>query len=193
MTSKSSIYHPIRYSGIIGTLMLLAFLAYGFGRELFDAELSWIKSLGAILILANSAIVLAIGILFRKTLSLYAPFVANLYLSTRIFEAVALGSIVLDLQVVELDFGYFIGMVVLGLGSIPMCLTLFQAKLSPAWLALWGVVGYAIFAVSFLLQILAMDWSIYLLIPAALWEIVFAIWLIRRGKSTQPGKTPQVA
>ena len=181
MGSNSTSYNPIRFSGVIGTLMLLAFLAYGMGRQFFDSEQVLIKSSGALLILTNSAIVIAIGILFRKTLLAFAPFVANLYLSTRVFEGIALGSIVFTsaLGVLSLDVGYFIGMIVLGLGSIPMCITLIKFRLSPSWLAIWGIGGYAVFTIAFILQWVGMDWGIYLIIPAGLWEVVFATWLIR--------------
>jgi prolipoprotein diacylglyceryltransferase len=56
---------------IIGIFFLLAFLAYGIGRQLFESADKPEKYLGALLILANSAMVLFIGILLRKTLTRY--------------------------------------------------------------------------------------------------------------------------
>lgn len=53
----------------IGSFFLLAFLAYGFGRHLFESTNSTEKHLGVLLIIANSVMVLSIGILFRKTLN----------------------------------------------------------------------------------------------------------------------------
>jgi hypothetical protein len=56
-----------------------------------------------------------IGILFRKTLNQYNALVGNIYLYTRVFEALALASIVLTLFLkvnISDDLGYFLGMLV---------------------------------------------------------------------------------
>src|SRR5690606_22971522 len=118
--NKTEIYQ----ARIIGSLFLLAFLAYGFGRHFFESQIIFEKYLGSALITANSIVVLFIGILFRRTLKEYNVLVANMYLFTRIFDAVALASIVLNLIPninVSADNGYFLAMLILGLGSIPMC------------------------------------------------------------------------
>lgn len=165
----------------IGAFFLLAFLAYGFGRYLFESTDNTEKYLGAILIITNSVMVLFIGILFRKTLNRYNSLVGNIYLYTRVFEALALASLVLKLFLkgnISDDLGYFLAMLVLGLGSIPMCLTLHKHKISPSWLAIWGSVGYAIFSFGFLMELFGKEWSMYLLGLSGLWEITFAIWLI---------------
>ncbi len=171
----------------IGSFFLLAFLAYGFGRYLFENTSNSEKYLGALLIIANSVMVLFIGILFRKTLNRYNSLVGNIYLYTRVFEALALSSLVLTLFLkgnISDDFGYFLAMLVLGLGSIPMCLTLQKHKIAPSWLAIWGAVGYAIFSFGFLMELFGKQWSMYLLGLTALWEITFAIWLIIYGQQS---------
>lgn len=165
---------------IIGIFFLLAFLAYGIGSQLFESINDHEKYLGALLIIANSVMVLFIGILLRKTLKLYNPTVGNIYLFTRIFEALALSTILLQSNISG-DSGYFLAMLVLGIGSIPMCLTLFKHKISPPWLAIWGAIGYAIFAFGFLMELFGKGWSSYLLAPGGLWEVTFAIWLIIHG------------
>ncbi len=169
---------------VIGSFFLLAFIAYGFGRHLFESGNVSEKYLGSVLIVTNSFMVLFIGILFRKTLQQYSVLVGNIYLFTRVFEATALASIVLNLIPsisVSYNYGYSIAMLVLGLGSIPMCLTLFRQKLSPSWLAIWGMVGYAVFAFGFLMEFFGKEWSLYLLGLGGLWEITFALWLIIKG------------
>lgn len=169
----------------IGSFFLLAFLAYGYGRYLFESTNNAEKYSGALLIIANSVMVLFIGILFRKTLNRYNSLVGNIYLYTRVFEALALASLVLTLFLkgnISDDLGYFLAMLVLGLGSIPMCLTLHKHKIAPSWLAIWGAVGYALFSFGFLMDLFGKEWSMYLLGPAALWEITFAIWLIINGR-----------
>ncbi|MBX2962739.1 MAG: DUF4386 domain-containing protein [Cyclobacteriaceae bacterium] len=168
----------------IGSFFLLAFLAYGFGRHLFDSEVNSENYIGALLIIINSIMVLFIGILFRQTLQKYNALVGNIYLFTRVFESIALASIVLNVMPtvrVSEDYGYFLAMLILGLGSIPMCFTLYKHKISPSWLAIWGITGYGIFSFGFLMELFEREWSMYLLILAALWEITFAIWLITKG------------
>jgi Domain of unknown function (DUF4386) len=173
----------IKNAKIIGSFFLLAFVAYGFGRYYFESNAIPTKYVGSILILLNSIMVLFIGILFRKTLKQYNATVGNIYLFSRIFEAIALASLVLNyfLKInISDDFGYFLAMLVLGLGSIPMCFTLYKHQISPSWLALWGVIGYSIFAFGFLMELFGKEWSMYLVILAGLWEITFALWLITR-------------
>jgi hypothetical protein len=70
-----------------------------------------------------------------------------------------------------------------------MCLTLLKHTISPAWLALWGVIGYAIFSFGFLMELFGRVWSMYLLIPGGLWEIIFAIWLITNGGTGRKTRT----
>ena len=165
---------------IIGIFFLLAFLAYGLGTQLFGSTNNPEKYLGALLIIVNSVIVLFIGILLRKTLKLYNPTVGNIYLFTRIFEALALLLIFVNINGTN-DLGYVLAMLVLGIGSIPMCLTLLKHKITPSWLAIWGVVGYALVAFGFLMELFGKEWSIYLLALGGLWEVTFGIWLIVRG------------
>ena len=170
---------------LIGAFFLLAFLAYGIGRQLFESTDDPEKYIGASLIIANSVMVLCIGILLRKTLKLYNPTVGNIYLFTRIFEALALSTILLNGNVSN-DLGYFLAMLVLGIGSIPMCLTLLKHKITPSWLAIWGATGYAVFAFGFLLELFGKEWSSYFLAPGGLWEVTFAIWLIVRSQNVKP-------
>jgi hypothetical protein len=165
----------------IGILFLLAFLAYGFGSQLFGSANNSEKFAGALLIAANSVVVLLIGILLRKTLKRYNSVVGNLYLFTRIFEALALSSIIFLKVNLSEDLGYVLGMLVLGIGSIPMCLILHKHKIAPSWLAIWGAIGYALFAFGFLMELFGKTWSMYLLGLGGLWEVTFAIWLIVSG------------
>ena len=178
--NKTEIYQ----ARVIGSFFLLAFLAYGLGRHFFESQIISEKYLGSTLIITNSIMVIFIGILFRKTLKEYNILVANIYLFTRIFEAVALASIVLSLIPnfnISEDNGYFLAMLILGLGSIPMCWTLYKQAITPSWLAIWGLIGYAVFAFGFLVEFFGKEWSMYLLALGGLWEIIFAIWLIVKG------------
>ena len=137
--NKSKHLIQIRQARIIGTFFLLAFLLYGIGRNQFEGEQLVQKYIGASLIVSNSIVVLLIGIFLRRTLLKYNPIVGNSYLFSRVVEAIALMSIVLNLIPeisISMDYGYFIAMIVLGLGSIPMCYTLYKNKLIPVWLGI---------------------------------------------------------
>ena len=182
MNNSTKIYK----SNWIGIFFLLAFIAYGFGRSLFERENTIDQYIGATLILLNTIMVLFIGVWFKKTLRQYNEMVGNIYFLTRVFEAIALGSIILNLITtinVSNDLGYFLAMVVLGIGSIPMYILLYKHKIVPKWLAIWGVTGYVIFAFGFIMELIGKNWSMYLLGLAALWEITFAIWLIIKGEN----------
>ena len=168
----------------IGAFFLLAFLAYGIGRNLLESAITSEKYIGAMLIIANSIMVLFIGLYLRKTLMNYSVLAGNIYLFTRAFESIALASLVLKLiPVVQISdsYGYFPAMLVLGLGSISMCYTLYKYKISPSWLAIWGIIGYSAFTFGFLMELFGKQWSMYFLAPGALWEITFAVWLIVKG------------
>ena len=124
-------YVKIQKARIIGSFFLLAFLLYGIGRNIFESEILAEKYTGALLIIANSIIVLLIGIFLRKTIQKHNVLIGNIYLFSRVFEAIALASIVLNIIPsvnVALDYGYFLGMIVLGIGSIPMCFLLLKYK-----------------------------------------------------------------
>ncbi len=170
---------------LIGAFFLLAFIAYGLGSQLFESTNNPEKYAGASLIIANSIMVLFIGILLRKTLIRYNYLVGDIYLLTRLFEALALSSSVVVTTFLKVnlsdDFGYYLAMLVLGIGSIPMCLILYKHKIAPSWLAVWGAIGYAVFAFGFLMELFGKEWSMYLLAPGGLWEVTFAIWLMVRG------------
>ena len=187
MTKPKTHSNNIFAARTIGAFFILAFLAYGLGRHLFESANSIEKYLGASLIAANSIMVFFIGILFSKTLRRYNPFIANVYLGTRLFEALALGSLILNLFLktpISEDLGYFFAMFVLGLGSIPMCLTLAKHKIAPNYLAIWGVLGYAVFSFGFLMELFGKAWSMYFLGLGGLWEISFAVWLMFYGSKS---------
>lgn len=169
---------------IIGTFFLMAFLLYGIGRQLFEGEVLTQKYIGASLILMNSIVVLLIGIFLRKTIIKFNVLAGNTYLFSRIIEAIGLVSIVWNLLPelsISMDDGYFIAMLSLGIGSIPMCYIFYKHQLLPQWLAIWGIIGYTLLAFGFLMELFGKEWSMYLLILGGLWEIVFAIYLIRKG------------
>ena len=168
---------------IIGLLFLGAFLCYGIGRNLFESQNNSEQIIGGVLIILNSIIVIYIGILLRETIKAFDSHIANTYLFTRIIEALALSSILLILVPtinMSYDLGYHIAMLALGIGSIPMCYVLYQNNLVANWLAIWGIIGYSLLSLGFLMELFGYEWSMYMLVIGGIWEITFAIRLITR-------------
>jgi len=195
---------------VAGMLFLGAFLAYGIGTSMVaplidapDATALLLKQrgqliIGCALMLSNSAIVIAIGLLLKASLAQAHARTANTYVTARVIEglALAVGSIALMSLAFSGDslslfhvasakranfIGYQAGMLSLGLGSLPFCLLLLRQRFVPGWLALWGLAGYAIFATGALLELLGLQYGIALSVPGGLFELVFGIWLIIRG------------
>ena len=168
---------------IIGLLFIGAFLCYGIGRNFFESQNNSEQLTGSFLIIINSIFVIYIGIFLRKTIKSYHSLVANTYLFTRIIEALALSSILMNLiSTVNISYnlGYHIAMLSLGIGSIPMCYVLYNNNIVANWLAIWGITGYSLLSLGFLMELFGIKWSMYLLIIGGLWEITFAIRLIAR-------------
>ncbi len=171
----------------IGILFLAAFLLYGVGTM-------WATrgavGAGFVLMIGNSVAVLLIGVLMHPVIAPHAPGVAVLYLFTRVAEALLLGAgaVILLADAGGADgngrngFAYHAGMIVLGLGSLPFCRILIRQALVPRPLGWLGLIGYSIFVLG-----IAADAAGYsttgmvLLVPGALFEIGFGLWLILRG------------
>ena len=71
-------------------------------------------------------------------------------------------------------------MLSLGIGSIPMCYVLYKNNLVANWIAIWGIIGYSLLSLGFLIEFFGTQWSNYLLIIGGLWEMTFAVRLIAR-------------
>jgi hypothetical protein len=79
------------------------------------------------------------------------------------------------------QYAYQIGMSALGVSGLMLCYTLYRAKLVPAWLAIWGLVGYATILVGMLSAVMGSglgDLSSYV---GGLWEGFIGVWLIVKG------------
>jgi hypothetical protein len=71
---------------------------------------------------------------------------------------------------------------------------LYQRKLIPRWLSVWGFVGAALSFGNYLPQFFGIDSVEILFLPIALQEMVFAVWLIVKGFNpsaiaSEPAKT----
>lgn len=211
----------------IGLLILLGYLAYGPAQAMIVSMLEGPTALstvaanatqlaiGAVLMLINSAAVVAIGVLMFRVARPYGEGIALGYLATRIVESIVMtvGIVFLLLQIPlageaaeagaaglsslqvlstiasEANFyAYQVAMIGLGVGSVPLWYLVFRSRLIPRGLAALGIAGYAIFASGAVLEILGLQVGLLLSIPGGLFEVAVAIWLIVRGFS--PAVTP---
>lgn len=85
-----------------------------------------------------------------------------------------------------------------GLGSMTLNYVLYQSKLVPRWLSLWGFIGAALIVLLGLFGILGFGMGLnspfaLIAIPIAVQEMVFAAWLIFKGfnPSVIASKFPQ--
>jgi hypothetical protein len=186
-----------RTARIVGALFLAGYLAYGVGsliaqgvvRSTDRSGSTALFVTGAALMLLNSAMVIGIGVLMFPILRPHNEAVAAAYLGTRIFEGVVLAIGVVSLIVLTGSSAihansvfYNIGEAGLGIGSLFFCALLFRTRLVPRFLAAWGFIGYACFAVGNLLELFGVTGAgVVGAIPGGLFELTFAIWLIARG------------
>ncbi|HET8914533.1 MAG TPA: hypothetical protein VFM91_02395, partial [Propionibacteriaceae bacterium] len=68
--------------------------------------------------------------------------------------------------------------------------TLLQCQFVPGWLAVWGMVGYAVLAAGALLELIGLGLGLVLAIPGGLFEVVLGVTLIARGFPEPIGTTP---
>lgn len=78
-------------------------------------------------------------------------------------------------------YAYELGMSALGLAGLMLCTTLYQARLVPRWLAIWGLVGYAIILCGMLSAVMGSGLGDLSSIPGGLWEVFAGVWLIVKG------------
>jgi hypothetical protein len=163
---------------------------------------------GALLLVLNSLSVTGIAVLLYPVLKLYHQRTGLWYLAARIMEAIILlvGLISLlllhtlsaeyaktnlaDPTCTDLFFqmatqsnfwAYQLAMIILGLGSIPLCHLLLKAHLVPAPLAILGLTGYALLALGACLELFGHHVGILLSLPGGLFELIFGLWLMVKG------------
>ena len=84
-------------------------------------------------------------------------------------------------------YGFQIAMIILGIGSLFLCYSLYISQLIPRFLSIWGAIGYASLLISAILDICGViDTTTGLgsvfYVPGGLWElIIFPLWLFIKG------------
>lgn len=212
---------------ITGILFLSAFATYGPGSALVESLVNSAHPLlevaanemrlrvGALLMLANSAVVVGIGILLLPVLKRHDGHIAYGYLGTRLLEAVILIVGVIGLlslvpmgrELVAVDgpgtpfhralgsmaiqwnsSAYQIAMAVLAFGSLFFCYLLYRTRLVPRLLSAWGFTGYAILLAGSLAELLGNRAGLIPSIPGGLFELTFGVWLITKGFAPSIGR-----
>ena len=85
------------------------------------------------------------------------------------------------------DFAQLLGPRILAsLAAVPFYFSLYRTKLLPRWMSVWGLIGAPLYFASGMLGMIGLvdpssTLSILLFIPAALLEMVLAVWLIVKG------------
>jgi hypothetical protein len=83
-------------------------------------------------------------------------------------------------------FAYEISMSALGLAGLMLCYTFYRAKLVPPWLAVWGIVGYAIIFIGMISGVMGSGLGDASSIVGGLWEMFIGVWLIVKGFNSYP-------
>jgi hypothetical protein len=176
-------------------------------------------ALGAILWLMTAAGDSAHGILMFPVLKRHNESIAIGYLGFRIVDAVFIGVHVLfvliqipigieylksglqntfylqslsNVFILVSQYGYQMGMIFVGIAGLILCNSFFRSKLVPKFVAVWGLVGYAIILCGSVFEILGFDLHLFHTIPGGLWELFIGVWLIAKGFNTSPGSLASV-
>jgi len=202
------------YSRIIGALFLLGFLFYGVGSGLVTSLVGGsnflstilasqtILVIGAFLMLLNTGVDVAKGVLFFPILEKHSKRTALAYLATMIVEVVLLAVGVLALLLIvplarhageagaqtlatilvqTNATAYQMGEMTLGVGAVFLCLLLFRTQLIPRWLAISGLIGYPVLVAGTIAEIFGLHIGLYLTIPGFFFELVLPFWLFFKG------------
>ena len=176
-----SIYNNRKISIIVGLLILVAYSILGTNNP--DK-----KVLGMFLEIISGLAVIAIAVLMFPLLRPYGKKLALCYLALKAFEGLLMiiagvfflihtASLLALRDQIYLVHGY--------LFAIPALLfyyLLYQSKLIPRWLSVWGVIASILLIIVNLLELIEMIPQLEILyLPIVLNEIVLALWLIVKG------------
>lgn len=78
-------------------------------------------------------------------------------------------------------YAYQIAMAIWGLGGLLFVSALYQSKLVPRLLSVWGMIGYVVFASGTILELFGYPVGVLLSLPGGLFELSLSVWLIAKG------------
>ena len=79
------------------------------------------------------------------------------------------------------QYAYQIAMSTLGISGLLLCSMLYRANLVPRWLAIWGLLGYAIILCGMVSAVMGSGLGDLSSIVGGLWEVFMGVWLIAKG------------
>ena len=175
--------HPVRRmreGRLFGGLVLAAFPLYGIGSALAD------RPIGVALVAANSVAVTVVGIIGWRLVRSRERAAGIGYLVARLAEATLLAAGIAFIHFADApgagDTAYQLGMLALGIGSIPFFGALRRRGWLPAPLAVWGMAGYTALAIGSAADLLSgRDVAEFFAIPGGLFELALGVILVRRG------------
>ena len=195
--------------GIGGEVLIKSVLAAPDHLATVSAN-SLMIALGAVLWLLAVVGDAAHGVLMFPLLKQHSERIAVGYLGARIMDALFIAIMVLflllqiplgseylkaaapdtfylqalsEVTVKASQYAYQMGMSTLGIAGLMLCYALYKTKLVPRWLAVWGLVGYAIIFVGMVSEIMGSGLGLASSLPGGLWEIFIGVWLLVKGFS----------
>ncbi len=89
-------------------------------------------------------------------------------------------------------YAYQLGMAVWGIGGLFLTTLLYQSRIVPRFLPVWGFIGYIIFIAGTIIELFGYGYGVQLALSGGLFEIVLSIWLITKGFNTGTINTKKV-
>ncbi|TRO54729.1 DUF4386 domain-containing protein, partial [Candidatus Bathyarchaeota archaeon] len=110
--------------------------------------------------------------------------VSQLYLAAESSSVAMIESIGATIQGWN-EWGWVLYVLIFAFGALMFYSTLYQSKLLPRWISIWGLIAIVLMMTSALLAMFAVELpdAIFglLVIPIAVQEMVMAVWLIVKG------------
>src|SRR4029453_6084274 len=196
--------------GIAGNLFIQSILGAPDQLSTIAAS-SALLAMGAVLWLSTVAGDAAHGILMFPVLKPHSERAAVGYLGARIIDAtfIALMSLLILIQIpVGIEYlnagssdtsylqalsavltqanlyAYEFAMITVGVAGLILSFMFYRTQLVPRFLAIWGLIGYAILLLGSVLQVLGLNLNSIHAIPGGLWELFIGVWLMAKGFST---------
>jgi hypothetical protein len=140
------------------------------------SERAAVGYLGARIIDATFIAVMALLILVQRPLGIE-------YLNAGSSDASYLQALSAVLTQANL-YAYEFAMITVGVAGFILSFMFYQTQLVPRFLAVWGLIGYAVLLLGSVLQVLGLNLNSIHAIPGGLWELFIGVWLIAKGFST---------
>lgn len=171
-----------RRATIVGVLILLAYSLLGSGNP--DSKIT-----GMILEEISGFSVIAIAILMYPFLKPYEKNISLWYVVLKSIEGglmIVAGSLFLSQSQSLLDIRdaiYLVHGYIFAIPALMFYFLLYQSKLIPRWISVWGAIAAILLIVVNLLEVLGNDAKLLMILylPIVLNEVFLAVWLIFKG------------